>query len=253
MYGTSKRYLRQYRQLFTPLLVIAALTTASCKKEKEATKGTLVVPFQLGSGKSCDEVSIAKVKATLDEDAYDEEITCSKKEIRFDNVESGIYSLKLYGYDSEGHAIMDSMADEIKVEEDNTVTVDPPVVLSDAPGQIRLRWDLGFGNCKIWDLKDFQLNVWSEDGNKLALETSIACDDNKVDDDVYRTVPDPDRRLDGTNLGALQLQPRDANGTALGGKEPVKFKFSSPGPGGLVKLSVKCDDDGCEGSGEADE
>jgi hypothetical protein len=253
MYRIKARQLRRGLYTVAPLFAVAALVFGGCKKDEKAPKGSLVVPFQLGSGKSCDEVAIARVKATLDEDAQSKDVPCSKQEIRFEDIESGVYTLKLYGINAQGVAIMDSFnVDEVKVEKDNTVTVDPPVVLSDAPAQVRLRWDLGYGNCKIWAMDKFQLKVWSEDGNKLLLETKLECELNKVDRDIYRTVPDPDRKLDGSNLGALQVQPVDANGTSVGSKPSVKFTFNSPGPGGLVKLSIDCDGDGCEGSGEAD-
>ena len=51
-------------------------------------------------------------------------------------------------------------------------------------------------------------------------------------------------------LGEAQVQPLDVNGTAVG--DPVTFTFDSPGPGGKVKLSLSCDDAGCQGNGEAD-
>jgi hypothetical protein len=253
LYKIEVRQLSRCLRMVTPLLVAAILMFGGCKKEDDAAKGSLVVPFQLGSGKSCDEVGITRVKATLDEDAHSKDVPCSRQEIRFENIESGVYSLKLYGINAEGIAVMDSFnVDDVKVEEDNTVTVDP-VVLSDAPGVMRLRWALGYGNCKIWNMDRFDLKVWSEDGNKLLLETKLKCDLNQVDRDQYRTVPDPSRDLDGSNLGALQVQPVDANGTSIGSKKPVKFTFKSPGPGGLIKLSVDCGGDGCDGSGEADQ
>lgn len=253
MYRIEVRQLIRGLHTVAPLLVTAVLMFGGCKKDQETAKGSLVVPFQLGSGKSCDDVGITRVKATLDEDAHSKDVPCSRQEIRFENIESGVYTLKLYGMNSEGVAVMDSFnVDDVKVEKDNTVTVDP-IVLSDAPAQVRLRWDLGYGNCKIWNLDHFELKVWSEDGNKLLLETKLKCELNQVDRDTYRTVPDPSRELDGSNLGAVQVQSVDANGTSIGSKKPVKFTFKSPGPGGLIKLSVDCNGEGCDGSGEVDQ
>ena len=46
------------------------------------------------------------------------------------------------------------------------------------------------------------------------------------------------------------MQAYDKDMIAIG--EPVTFMFDAPGPGGAVKLSMNCDDGGCNGSGNAD-
>ena len=245
---------RYHRILASALLALCAVGIGSCNKDDNTPKGTLVVPFQLGAGKSCDEVGILKVKATLDNNEDEsKQVTCSKHEVRFDDLEIGVYTIKLYGFNAESVAIMDSVVrDDVRVEKDNTVTVDPPVLLSNAPAQLKLRWDLGFGNCQNLNIDHFQLTAWSSDGNSLLLETKLACAGNEVDEDSYSTVSDPDRKLDATNFGALQVQPVDAKGNSIGSNPPAKFTFDSPGPGGTVMLSVDCDSNGCKGSGEAD-
>ena len=237
--------------------VMVALSSAligSCNFEDgETATGTLVVPFQLGAGKTCEEVGIERVRVTLDEDAYKKDVPCSKEEVRFDDVEIGLYTVKAYGLDEDGVAIMDSAEiEDVKVLRDSLVELEDPVVLSDAPASIKLRWDLGFGNCKIWNIDQFKLKLWSNDGKKLLLETKLACTLNAVDDDAYRTVEDPDRLIDGEAVGTLQVAPVDSHGNAIGTNDPAKFTFNSPGAGGVVKISVSCNSDGCQGSGTAD-
>jgi hypothetical protein len=235
-------------------LVAAPLAFSSCKLGDDNGKGTLVVPFELGNGKTCKDVGISKVKATLNEDEYTQNGSCSTQEVRFEGVKSGVYTLKLYGISSDGVATMDSAEQEnVRVVTDNTVKVDPAVVLVDAPAEIKLRWSLGYGNCQIWKIDHFKVKAWSEDGNKLLLDTKLACAVNKADEDNYRTIPDPDRKLDGSNVGSLQVEPDDSNGAKIGSDTLAKFTFDSPVPGGVVRLSVDCDSDGCTGSGQADE
>jgi hypothetical protein len=254
MYNQDGFQLRVAWATSAVMVALSSVLIVSCKFEDDKTStGTLVVPFQLGAGKSCEEVGISRVKVTLDEDAYEKEVDCSKGKVRFEEVKIGLYTVKAYGFDAEGVAIMDSDAREnIKVLTDSVVELDDPMVLSDAPASIKIRWDLGYGNCKIWKIDQFRVKLWNDDGNKLLLETKLACTSNVVDDDAYRTVEDPDRKIDGDTVGTLQVEPIDARGNAIGSGDSAKYTFDSPGPGGVVKISVSCNSDGCQGSGTAD-
>lgn len=214
--------------------------------------GSLQLSYQLGSGKDCDELDIKRVTAVLNDDEYREEVACDKKEIRFNDVEPGTYTLQLFGFDSDNDAVMDSEPQEdIKITAAKTLTIDTPIRIVDAPARLKLRWDFEFSDCKDSGLGGFRITAFTADGSDVLLTQSISCEFDSIDDDGYHILPDPDRELKGNDFGEVSIQPLDSNDTELG--EPIAFVFEeSPGPGGVVKLSLECGDTGCTGSGEPD-
>ncbi|MBN1653830.1 MAG: hypothetical protein JXA30_08645 [Deltaproteobacteria bacterium] len=223
---------------------------ASCKGEES---GSLQLSFQLGSGKSCDEFGIERVKAFLTDsgEEYDESVDCDKGEIRFNDVEAGTYRLKLFGYDADKAAVKDSEEEETTIKSGKTTTIETPIRLIDAPVTLKLRWDFEFSDCKKAGLGGFFITAFSSDGSDVLFDgQDILCNSNTVDDDGYHTIPDEGRDLKGNNFGEVEIQPYDANSAPLG--EAIRFVFDSPGPGGEIRLSLSCDDTGCRGSGEPD-
>lgn len=222
--------------------------------EAEPQTGTVVVPFALGNYKECSELGITQVRAELDEGAAAETVSCETGEVRFNGVLPGAHDVKLYGLDADGFPAMDSLESPARVvvigEQGGTVTAEPSVVLSLAPASLHLRWDLGFGSCTSADIDFFLVSAWRQDGSELLLQQSIACDTAGEGENQYRQLLDEERRLGGTELGEVSVQPFDANGVSVG--DPAQFTFEAPGAGRPVHLTLECAAGGCTGAGSAD-
>ena len=237
------------------IAVSGLLAGAGCAKDEHAdTSGVLVVPFALGNHKACDELGVTAVRIALDDGEYSEEAPCDEGQVRFTGVPSGRYDLIAYGVDERGVPVMDSLATgPLAVDvigEHTTIVIEPAVTLTAAPAKLLLRWELGFGSCESANLDGFQVSAWRADGGELLMESEVSCGMPGDGAQQYRLIPDEMRQLSGEAVGEAQVQPLDVNGVAVG--DPVSFTFESPGPGGKVKLSVSCDESGCQGSGQAD-
>jgi hypothetical protein len=242
---------RTARQMVVIVLttVLAVLLSASCQYEE---KGSLQLSFQLGSGKSCKEFGIKKVEALLvskDESEYSEKVDCGDGEIRFTDIPAGTYSLKLYGIDSHNAAIKDSETQDATIKGGQTLTIETPIVLLDAPAILKVGWDLGLSNCKSSEIGGFSITAYNSDGSDILFKNKkIDCDsDSNVDEDNYHIVPDEGRDLKGNDFGEVDIQPYDTNSEPLG--DSIHFTFDSPKPGEEIKLLLDCDKTGCEGSG----
>jgi hypothetical protein len=235
--------------------VLAVLLAASCNFDE---KGSLQLSFQLGSSSSCktSDIDIKEVRAVLNDDEYEEVVDCEDGEIRFTDLPAGTYTLKLYGYDKvdadrNDTAAQISKPEEVTIKGEETTTLSEPITLRNAPAVLEVRWDFGFNDCKSLDFGGFFITATNFGGGTVYLEEEkVPCNLGGADRDGYRTIPDTDGRLDGEKFREVVIQPYDTNLADLG--DEVKFEFSSPGFGGVVKLSLTCDKNGCEGSGEAD-
>jgi hypothetical protein len=216
--------------------------------------GVLVVPYELGNRRDCAELEIVAVRADLDDGSFSEETGCEAGELRFNLLEPGRYDVVLYGLDEDGVEVMDSLADgPLPVDVvggGTTVIFDPAIKLTAAPAKLDLRWDLGFGSCESAAIGSFGVVAWRGDGSDLLMETELDCETPGEGAGQYRRVPDEERELAGEELGEVEVQAYDENGIAMG--EPVTFLFESPGAGGKVQLSLRCDEGGCRGSGSPD-
>lgn len=236
-------------------IAMALLGAAGCAEdEAQDTSGVLVVPFALGNRKSCEDLGVTGVRVELDEGAYVQEANCDAGEVRFSRVPEGRYELVAYGLDERGVGVMDSLAaGPLPVDvigDRTTVVLEPAVTLTAAPARLLLRWELGFGSCESAHLGGFTVSAWRGDGSELLMESAVDCDMPGEGAHQYRVVPDEARELSGDAVGEAQVQAFDVYDFAMG--DPVTFTFESPGAGGKVKLSLSCDEGGCEGTGEAD-
>ncbi|MDH5672793.1 MAG: hypothetical protein OEZ06_11625 [Myxococcales bacterium] len=231
-----------------------ALLGAGCNMGEGDDSGVLVAPFELGNRKDCQSLGIAAVRAELDGGRVVEEVECEVGQVRFEPLAPGSYEIVLYGLDAEGIPVMDSLAagpTEVDVVgAGTTVVVDPAFKLTAAPAHLQLRWDLGFGSCDSTAIDHFGITAWSFDGSELLLETEVLCSMTGDGPDQYRLVPDLERELSGDEVGEVDIQAYDASGVTVG--DSVSFAFDAPGAGRSVKLSLSCDEGGCEGSGEPD-
>lgn len=245
------RFFRRNRCFLVPATIVCL---AGCGSDDKPDNGVLVVPFELGNRRDCDSLGVVAVRAELDDGQVVEETDCDSGQIRFNLLKPGSYDIAVYGLDENGKAVMDSLAEgQLPIDVvggGTTVVFDPAIKLTAAPAKLLLRWELGFGSCQSTSIKSFGLVAWRGDGSDLLMETEVDCDMPGEGAAQYRAVPDEERALRGEDFGEVEVQPKDKNGIAIG--KPTSFAFESPGAGGKVKLSLKCDEGGCEGSGEPD-
>jgi hypothetical protein len=239
------------------ILVLACTTLmfghTSCDDSKN-DHGTLIVPFRLGNDLSCETFHVKTVHGELDnghDDPYTDDAKCEAKELRFENVPSGAYKVRLFGYaddDDDANAVMDSLQnDELMmnvVGDGTTVIAEKKVMLTAAPAHLRIRWSFGFGTCKSAGISAFHVTVWKNDGSDLLLEDELGCEAvGDSDNDYYRKIPDDQRSLAGNEPGQVAVQPLNTLGGEIG--DPLNYDYKAPGPGQNIELSVKCgkDDD----------
>jgi hypothetical protein len=243
---------RRFRRT-AALAVLSALGSA-CAEEEDPSAGVLVVPYELGNNKACDEVGVRVVRAELDDPMYVEEALCGAGEIRFKQIPPGSYDVRLFGIDREGFAVMDSLqAGDVPVSvigDGNTVIADPAVQLTAAPAHLLLRWGFGFGTCESSGIDRFAITAWRGDGSALLLETDVSCEMAGDGAEQYRAIPDVERSLMGDELGEVSVQALDVNGFEMG--EPLVYRFDAPGAGRFVKISMMCAEGSCEGNGKPD-
>lgn len=226
----------------------------ACGDDPGPQAGVLVVPFTLGNDRTCEELGVVAVRAELDEGAHVETADCDAGKVRFELLMPGTYAVSVYGLDREGVEVVDSLeyglVDVTVVGEGTTVVAEPALQLTAAPAHLLVRWDFDFGSCESASIDRFALSAWRGDGTKLLLDTQLPCDMTGHGPGLYREVPDLDRRMSGEELGEVSVQPVDEHGIEVG--DAVRFTFDSPGAGRFVKLTLACDDGGCDGSGEPD-
>jgi len=242
------------RSLKYVVSVALSLSTVGCSSDEAATSGTLVVPFELGNRRSCEDLGIVAVRGELDDGDFVEEVDCDAGELRFTHLDPARYKVTLYGLDEDDVPVMDSLATGQQmievVGEGTTVVFDPAIGLTSAPARLWMRWSFGFSTCTAASIDGFSIAAWRADGSQLVLESELACNTEGEGRDQYRLVPDPDRELSGDEVGEVEIQPHDIEGYAVG--DATTFTFPAPGPGSEIKLSLTCDDGGCQGSGTPD-
>jgi hypothetical protein len=234
--------------------VLAVLATLSaCVAETGSDAGALVIPYDFGKSRDCTSMGVQSVRAVLNSGDM-VEASCKRGRVRFDALEAGEYKVVMYGLDAEGTAIVDSLGSgpvPVDVVGGNArVVVDPPILLVPAPVKLKLRWTFGFGSCESDEIDGFTVTGWHIDGTTELVVANLACETPGDRPERYRLVPDPGRTLAGDQLGAVDVQPYDDSMLAIGDR--VAFSFTPPGAGGEILLSIRCDEGGCQGSGEPD-
>ena len=228
---------------------------AGCGNEDSLGRGTLVIPYVLGNERTCESLGVVDVKVVLDNGYREEVVECDDRPIRIRDLEAGRYDIELYGLDDEGFPVLDS--EEMgphreRVPGAGSVTeVNPAIVLTAAPAELLVRWEFGFGSCTSTGIDHFEITAWdADDGIDKLLVVELPCDTAGEGADQYRQVPDEDRALGGDVFGGVSVVVIDENGAEVGKR--VSYEFPAPGAGRQVKLSLTCDNSGCEGSGKPD-
>jgi hypothetical protein len=91
---------------------------------------------------------------------------------------------------------------------------------------------------------------WRADGSALLMETDVPCELAGDGRGQYRPVPDVDREVSGDEVGEVEVQPHNAEGFPIG--DSTTFIFDAPGRGQIIKLSLECNEGGCDGAGVPD-
>ncbi|MEE9382467.1 MAG: hypothetical protein V3V08_03535 [Nannocystaceae bacterium] len=236
----------------TALLVGASAT--GC--ESDPGPGSVLVPVELGNSKTCAEVNISTLEATLGDSTVTVPCVDTSLEVRFDDVAKGTYDLSVVGRNDEGVGTIDSGGTpDLWVEVlGEGATVGPnlsPVRLTDAPAHLFVRRDLGFLTCESANMTSFRVIAFEEGGSTILLKDTFDCASPTTDAEGYYAVPDPSRVVKGKLLGEMAIQPLDAADMAVGAA--VIFEFAPPGPGRDVKFTLSaCSQTGCTGTGEPD-
>ncbi|HKU38153.1 MAG TPA: hypothetical protein VJR89_08400 [Polyangiales bacterium] len=230
------------------LLAGFSLALAACFEDDDST-GTLVVPFELGNGRDCDDFDVEHVRGELDDGKYVDEVRCEIGVVKFEDVPKGKYDVRLFGLDNDDVAVMDSLEeDDLEMEvlgDGTTVIAGDAVKLTSAPANLYIRWTFGFGTCKSAGVDQFEVEVWRGDGSDLLMDSELDCDEVSDDDENYHLVPDPKREFAGDEVGEVTITPVDKHDDEIG--DPVEFEFDAPGAGRDVKLSLLCNEEGCVG------
>jgi hypothetical protein len=233
------------------LAAVAAL--GGCAAATGSDSGALVVPYDFGKSRDCTTMGVQSVRAELNSGEM-VEASCKRGRVRFDALEPGAYTVVMYGLDANGTAVVDSLSSgpvPVDVVGGNArVVVDPPIQLVPAPAKLKLRWTFGFGSCQSDEIDGFTVTAWHIDGTTELVVTNLPCATPGDRPERYRLVPDLGRTLAGEQLGAVDVQAYDESALAIGDR--VAFSFAPPGPGGEILLSIRCDEGGCQGSGEPD-
>ena len=217
--------------------------------------GSLEVRYVLGNDRPCEALGIQTIRGVIDDEFVVEEVPCAESDgVRFENLPRGTYRVTMYGLSEDGYSVMDSLGGPdilVKVPGEGATAIAPmAVVLTAAPARILVTWDFGFGSCEIVKIATFLVRAWNIQGDDLLLEVPLACDTAGIGAQQYREIPDPERRLGGTLVAEVSVQPLLADGAEFG--HAASFSFDPPGAGVEVRLTVECSQGGCEGSGFPD-
>ena len=217
--------------------------------------GELVLSYSLyDDDVSCDAAGISKIRAVLGDGSYTQEVECGQETLRIDGLEPGSYDLAIYGVNAEGVSSMDSLADglmTVDILPGEVTDLATPIVLTDAPVRLHLRWKMGWGDCNSTDIFRFRIEAFDETGTNNILTTTLFCWTSGAAPDFFREAPDPGRALTDPDLAMIKVTPLDHSGTEVGTLGPVVFdEFENPGPGEAIEMSIECSTYGCDFPGE---
>src|ERR1700760_827656 len=88
---------------------LAATAFACSDDDNKDTTGTLVIPFELGNDRTCDDLGVKRVRASLDDGEHTKDAPCSNGQVRFTDLPAGTYHVEMFGEDADGDDILDSV------------------------------------------------------------------------------------------------------------------------------------------------
>lgn len=238
------------RRLSRHALLPALAALAFAGGCKQTDPGSALIKYRIGNDKTCQESNVEMIRVVLDEsDGIEDEGVCGNGEFEFTGIPVGNYTVRVYGLNPDGVAIVDNLDDQetkIKVEGDGKELETNTVVLGDAPAQLFVRWDFDFTDCAAAGIDRFRIEGFDQDGSNILVSDEIDC----AGASGYQLVDDPDRELNGNEFGEAGVRPLDSDGNEVGAA--ALFTFEPPTPGYPINLSVTCTADGCTGTGTPD-
>jgi len=221
-----------------------------------ATPGASVmvtVPFRLDQGRTCQEMGVDAVRVELGDMTYVATAPCGDGQVQLLNVLEGSYALHVVGLNAGGIVVADDFSSSVKtltVRGPDAMTGTEPATLTAAPAQLLLRWDLGWGRCTSFGIDHFAVTLRRPATADSLLETTLACALEGDDVGRYRRIPDPERRVAGSEPGAVSVQPKGRNGAAVGSES--RIMFDAPGAGHEVRMTLDCSSAVCASTGKPD-
>lgn len=215
--------------------------SAGCFENEESI--TVRVPYTLGAGMSCEEAQVTTIRASLGKNRSQQfEGPCDDSgELVMRNVREGKWSLLVEGLDKQGGVPLSSDIANPNLVLDFTEgdRITPMVTLTSVPAKVQVRWDLGFGDCDSYDLKGFRVQAWDESDARLLMTDIMDCD-APTDEQLYRTLDDPDGRIIGSQLRAVTIQAVSKGGQEFGEVMRIDLE-EAPGRGAVLRASLKCE------------
>ena len=236
------------------LLACSIVAAAGCSPDKGP--GSLTVDYIIGNNKSCSDVGIENLRATVYQGSIDEptaefteDVDCiTNGQIEFAELEPGVYNLQVVAFDNDGVAIYDNLGStdaERRFEVFEAALAEEESSLTERPAELEVAWRLGeggFANCGGVGIGSFAITAFQVGGGTILLEAELDCE-LTGNGQGYRQVLDPERNINGALFGEVGIQARAPDGSAIG--DPVTFDFEPPGPGYGVQLNIECIEDGC--------
>lgn len=209
--------------------------------------GNLEVSYNFGfdGNGTCAQFGVDTVKVTLSQDTEvkrTEEAACDPaNSIVVDSLPSGSYDVLIQGLDATGIAVVDNVGgdksdDSVKISGGVTRTIDANLAI--APAVFKVKWqnflDGDFAMCEFISAKKFRVRTFRMMSTEL-----VSVDFDCAVPPGFQTVPDPERKLDGTQFDSATFQPLDNKGNPLG--DGLSITFDPPGAGHTVQWAIQCD------------
>jgi hypothetical protein len=168
MMDGERSHMNRTNRLFyaSALLTVFALTLWGCGDEGQFEgEGDLVVYWKVAGG-TCTMAGIPNVRVEL----YDEKeflydqvtIPCTNGQVTFGDVESGIYSVQVFGLDLGGDTTYVSPSQEVDVAPgDDPTELTPPLLLEVKRSGLDVFWSFASGKlCNIEGISEIEVAVW---------------------------------------------------------------------------------------------
>ncbi len=229
-------------RLLTPLAAIALGTACA----DGPNNGNLELSYNFGfdGNGTCQQFGVETVKVSLlrNTDATrTEEAPCAPETpILVDTIPSGKYDVLVQGIDANGVAVVDNVGgatDDDSVKISGGVTRSLETNLAIAPAVFKVKWqnflDGDFAMCNFIEAKKFRVRTFRMMSTEL-----VSVDFDCEVPPGFQTVPDPERKLDGTLFDSATFQPLDDNDMPLG--DVLSITFQPPGPGQTIEWAIEC-------------
>jgi|GEM_PF-3926983 len=227
----------------TAMVVLAGLVALACDHGGSAGRGTLVVRWQV-KGNTCSQARIAGVQVSLiydDAIVASQEATCGTGEAIFDDVDTGVYEVRVDGLDADGSTTYTATAPAVAVSAGDP-TPSGTLELEKVGSGLSLSWYFEKnGLCGFHGIVNVDVTVWY---NQLELHHQVyGCD----------PLADPDSTLpvgDVPGVKVLGLQVPEVDVVLFGLDRDGSRRFSGERhvqleDGRVVNVSVSLTD--CEG------